>query len=383
MFTGGSRRERSSLDIDLRRGVDALVIDPVFKVLSCNSPLSAELDGRKSTRPQLARYDERGHIHVLADISDRKPVLVDVDGDAIHVPFLPDSAPGVHPVDLPLRMPSVQRRVSIRMRPTRSLCRIAGAATGGGIRGDGRMKIEATTVEAHRFARVRRKGYDPVEVDRVMDRLVTTLRAHEQDTADLEDRVAVADDSVDAIRRTFAAAQRTRDEMINESAARAATIIEDANGEAGRITESARTEAEAVMFERDEAIIQTHREGAERMAEAEAASHRLLLDAEMARSDAVTLTEQALEHNGARIEAMKTAAAVEAERHANEIVGAARREEIRLTTRLGDLRTAVGEVESKINDLAALTTSHTTHIADVIDLTVIDGEALGIGLGRS
>jgi DivIVA domain-containing protein len=245
------------------------------------------------------------------------------------------------------------------------------------------MKIEASTVEAHRFVRVRRKGYDPIEVDRVMDRLVTTLRAHEQDTAELEERVAVADDSVDAIRRTFAAAQRTRDEMINESAARAATIIEDADGEAGRITESARTEAEAVMFERDEAIIQAHREGADRMAEAEAASHRLLLGAEMARSDAVTLTEQALEHNAARIEAMKTAAAVEAERHANEIVGAARREEIRLATRLGELRTAVADVEAKINDLAALTTTHTTHIADVIDLTVIDGEALGIGLGRS
>jgi len=269
------------------------------------------------------------------------------------------------------------------MRPTRSLCRIAGAATGGGIRGDGRMKIEASTVEAHRFARVRRKGYDPVEVDRVMDRLISTLKTHEHDTSVLEERVALADDSVDAIRRTFAAAQRTRDEMINEGVARAAIIVDDANGEATQIVENARSEAEAMMFERDEAMVRAHSEAAARMAEAEAVSYRLLLDGEMARSDAVTLTERALERNDSEVHAMITEATVEAERIANEIVGAARREEIRLATRLEELRTAVAEVETKINDLAALTTHHTTHIAEVIDLTVIEGEAMLTGSGRS
>ncbi len=245
------------------------------------------------------------------------------------------------------------------------------------------MKIEASTVEAHRFARVRRKGYDSVEVDRVMERLIATLKSHEHDTAELEARVAQADDSVDAIRRTFAAAQRTRDEMINESAGRAALIVEDAKGEAGRLIETARTEAEAMMFERDEAMIRAHRDGANRMAEAEAASHRLLLDAEMARSDTVTLTEQELERNKAEIDTMTAAAVEEADRIANEIVGAAHREEIRLASRLEELRTAVAEVETKINALAALTAPHTTHIAEVIDLTVIDGEAMLTGLGRS
>jgi DivIVA domain-containing protein len=245
------------------------------------------------------------------------------------------------------------------------------------------MKIEASTVEAHRFARVRRKGYDPIEVDRVIERLVATLRSHEHDTAELEARVLQADDSVDAIRRTFAAAQRTRDAMINEGAAQAATIVDEANGEAGRLIGNARAEAETMMFERDEAMIRAHREGADRMAEAEASSYRLLLDAETARSDAVTMTERALEHNTAEIDAMKAVAVVEAERLANEIVGAARREEIRLGSRLEELRTAVVEVETKINDLAALTTPHTTHIAKVIDLTVVDGGALRSGMGRS
>ena len=245
------------------------------------------------------------------------------------------------------------------------------------------MKIEASTVEAHRFARVRRKGYDPIEVDRVMDRLIVTLRSHEHDTAELGKRVAQADDSVDAIRRTFAAAQRTRDEMINEGAARGTAILDEARVRSGELVDRARAEAEAMLFERDEAMVVAHRQGADRMAEAEAASYRLLLDAEMARSDAVTKTERALERNGREMEASKAAAVEEAERLANEIVGAARREEIRLASRLHDLRSAVVEVETKITELAALTTPHTTHIAEVIDLTVVDGETLLTGSGRS
>ncbi len=234
------------------------------------------------------------------------------------------------------------------------------------------MKIEASTVEAHRFARVRRKGYDPIEVDRVIERLIATLRAHEHDTAELEERVLQADNSVDAIRRTFAAAQRTRDEMINEGAARGAAIVDEARNQSKALIDNARAEAETMVFERDEAMIRAHREGADRMAEAEAASHRLLLDAETAKSDAVAMTEQALERNTAEIDTMKAAAVAEAERRANEIVGAARREEDRLATRLEELRAAVLEVETKINELAALTAPRTTQIAEVIDLTAVD-----------
>ncbi len=234
------------------------------------------------------------------------------------------------------------------------------------------MKIEASTVEAHRFARVRRKGYDPIEVDRVMERLIATLRAHEHDTAELEERVLQADNSVDAIRRTFAAAQRTRDEMINEGAARGAAIVDEARNQSKALIDNARAEAEAMVFERDEAMIRAHREGADRMAEAEAASHRLLLDAEMARSDAVAMTEQALERNTAEIDTLKAAAVAEAERLANEIVGAGRREEDQLATRLEELRAAVLDVETKINELAALTTPRTMQIAKVIDLTAAD-----------
>jgi len=245
------------------------------------------------------------------------------------------------------------------------------------------MKIESSTVEAHRFARVRRKGYDTVEVDRVMERLVATLRSYEDDTARLESRVREADHSVDAIRRTFAAAQRTRDEMIGEGADRAAAIIEQARSESEQRVRNARIEIEAMVFERDEEMVRAHRVGAARMAEAEATSYRILLDAETARSRAVSEAERVIEDSLDEGEARKQELIEEAERHANEIVGAARREEIRLTTRLDRLRGAIADVESRIKDLAELATPHTNRIARIIDLTAIDGDSLMTGSGRS
>jgi DivIVA domain-containing protein len=245
------------------------------------------------------------------------------------------------------------------------------------------MKIESSTVDAHRFARVRRRGYDPVEVDRVMERLVATLRSYEDDTARLESRVREADHSVDAIRRTFAAAQRTRDEMIGEGADRAAVIVERARSESERLVRNARTEIEAMSFERDEEMVRAHRVGAARMAEAEAMSYRMLLDAETARSRAVSAAESAIEDSRREGEARKQELVEEAERHANEIVGAARREEIRLTTHLDRLREAIADVETRIKDLAELATPHTNRIARIIDLTTVDGGTLMTGSGRS
>ena len=71
----------------------ALGVDPILEVLPCNPPLPAELDCRKATGTQLARNDERRHIHVFTDVGDGEPFFVDVDGDAVHVSVLPDSRP--------------------------------------------------------------------------------------------------------------------------------------------------------------------------------------------------------------------------------------------------------------------------------------------------
>ena len=245
------------------------------------------------------------------------------------------------------------------------------------------MKIEATTVEAHRFGTVRRKGYDPVEVDRVMDRLVATLRSYERDTEALEARVQEADESIDAIRRTFVAAQKTKQEMISEGAARADQIVADAQRDAAERLETARTKIDAMHFERDQVIIEAHGRWEQLVADADETSFEMMLEAETARASAVGDRQRVIELSERTAEARVAAATEEADRIANEIVGEASREELRISARLDHLRAAITEVETKIHDLAAIATPYTEQIADIIDLTEVEEDQPLAGSGRS
>lgn len=245
------------------------------------------------------------------------------------------------------------------------------------------MKIEASTVKAHRFGTVRRKGYDPVEVDRVMDRLVSTLQDYEKDTAALQARVKEADDSVDAIRRTFAAAQTTREQMISEGAARAEQIVGDAQRDADTRLADATAKIESMHFERDAVVIDAHEKWIDRVAEAEDESFEMLLKAETARASATGDRERVIELSERAAEARLIEASEQADRIANEIVGEASREELRISSRLDHLRAAIAEVESKIHDLAALATPYTEEIAEIIDLTAVEEDHPLAGSGLS
>ena len=245
------------------------------------------------------------------------------------------------------------------------------------------MKIEASTVQAHRFGSVRRKGYDPVEVDRVIERLVSTLEAYETDTASLEARVKEADDSVDAIRRTFAAAQTTRQEMISEGATRADKIVGDAQRDAETRLAEAKAKIDGMHFERDQVVIDAHEKWVTRITKADEESFQMLLEAENARAAAVGDRARVLELSERAVEARLIEVTEEADRIANEIVGEASREELRISSRLDHLRAAITEVEIKIHDLAALATPYTEEIAEIIDLTAIEEDQPLAGSGRS
>lgn len=245
------------------------------------------------------------------------------------------------------------------------------------------MKIEAATVQAHRFGTVRRKGYDPVEVDRVMERLVATLRSYEVDTKALQARVDEADESVDAIRRTFAAAQRTRQEMLDEGASQAARLVTDARDEADDQLATAKAQIDGMQFERDAVVIDAHEQWFARVSDAEEQSFRAQLDAEVARASAFGDRERVIQLSERAAAARLNEANEEADRIANEIVGEASREELRISARLDHLRAAITEVEIKIHDLAALATPYTEEIAEIIDLTEIDEAQPLTGSGRS
>ena len=65
----------------------ALRVDPVLEVLSRDAPLPPELHSGESARSELARDHEGRDVHVLTDVGDGQPVLLEVDGDAFHGPI--------------------------------------------------------------------------------------------------------------------------------------------------------------------------------------------------------------------------------------------------------------------------------------------------------
>ena len=109
----------------------------------------------------------------------------------------------------------------------------------------------------------------------------------------------------------------------------------------------------------------------------------MMLDAETARASAIGDRQHVIELSERAAEAKLATATEEADRIANEIVGEASREELRIAARLDHLRAAITEIETKIHDLAAAATPYTEQIADIIDLTEAEEDQPLAGSGRS
>ncbi len=268
--------------------------------------------------------------------------------------------------------------------------------------------ISASAADAHRFGRVKRNGYDPAEVDAVVSRLVEALRGYEQKTERLEERLAEADASADAIRNTFIAAERTRDEILENAREQAETIRTAARAEAEEVVSTARTQAveltdraqaEATevaalaqeldheIAERRAAILAGADEEAESIvtaAEGEAAAR---IAAAMASADElVAVAENDAENlrhaSGQAAQAASIAASWirrEAVEQANAIVGEAderaallltdaERDRAIINQRVTELRAAIVGLEASARNLADVTASEMS----VIDLSEIE-----------
>lgn len=213
--------------------------------------------------------------------------------------------------------------------------------------------IGVSIAETHRFGRVRKSGYDPIEVDAVMARLVDELRRTEERLDTLAERLDVADASTDAIRRTFVAAESTRDE-----------IIEDARTEAAIITEAARNEAREVTEIADElhSEIATSREAVLTEVYSEADRRRSVL--ERTNAERSTSVEWALH------EATSAASRSIAE---TEAITAIREHEAHM--RADDLRTRIESMEhaaSALERAATTLAESVSHEAKIVDLTAIE-----------
>ena len=275
--------------------------------------------------------------------------------------------------------------------------------------------ISASVAEAHRFGRVKRNGYDPVEVDAVVTRLVESLRTYETKTEALEERLAEADASADAIRRTFLAAEATRNEIVETAHTEAASTTDTAQQEAEGILGAARRSASdliasaesdaSAMAEladrldheiaqrRDEILTQAHDEAQAVMTEAEwaaaqqklAAVEEASLIVDSATLEADELRSQALLSHGyttlaaARLssEARTAADAIIRDAHAeaSNLVAAASQDSATLQHKAAALRVAVADLQRSAGELAALTAEE----AAVLDLSQIEAmDALAV-----
>lgn len=268
--------------------------------------------------------------------------------------------------------------------------------------------ISASAADAHRFGRVRRNGYDPAEVDAVVSRLIDSLRAYEERTAALEERLSEADASADAIRRTFVAAEKTRDEILDSARAHAQSVTDGARSEAEDIVSAARASAAemteraeqqaAALGERAEALeLELASTRARILADAEADAERIILDAETTAAERTTTAADRAEAEaeagfsaaielerqaelGARVistasdwtrrEAIIESRRIlaDADERAAKIVADAERERESLVVRAAGVRNAVAALEASAARLAALTADS----ASVVDLTAIE-----------
>ena len=270
------------------------------------------------------------------------------------------------------------------------------------------MMIKASTVEAHSFGLVRRRGYDPVEVDAVMERLVATLETHERVNADLQAQVTEADESVEAVRRTYQAAQQTKRQMIAEGHEEADDLVREARAEAdellkasrtnsGDILAAAATDAERARSDVVATLADASNTAVSRLEQADSEADAIRADVEGLIADAQIRSASLLEEANREARTIRVGATTEADgvleaarnqsdekamaadsmavqlvadarRRSEEIINAARREEAQLRGHLARLDLAVSDVEDRIEVMARTAKDRTASITEAIEV---------------
>jgi DivIVA domain-containing protein len=230
--------------------------------------------------------------------------------------------------------------------------------------------IHSSAIQGHHFLVTRRKGYDPAEVDAVINRLVDTLRKYEAreeelaaaeaegiSVADLEViRTPHVDDAVDIeeleieARRRLDAAERT-----------AAALVAAAEEESDRIRELARADA-ANLTSRHNARAEELITSA--LTEVKALRSRVLHETNEYRAGKRTEAGALV-----RTAELQSAEMLEDARHeAGSLLGRARREHTMLEQRIGQLRSAIAGIEGQFRNLAETTLEQTEVMSTMLAL---------------
>jgi DivIVA domain-containing protein len=211
----------------------------------------------------------------------------------------------------------------------------------------------ASIAETHRFGRVRKNGYDPAEVDAVIARLVDALRHNDERINTLTEKLDAADGSADAIRKTFVAAQSTRDEIIESAKVEASTITESAVVEASELAATAEELQAEIAASRDRILTGLYEDAEQRMLEIEHRTAKRSVDAEWAVQEAMEVRDRKVSET----QADTNLAAHKAEVDATQI-----------RARIATMSQAALEFEKAAEALAASAKER----ARVIDLTAME-----------
>lgn len=217
--------------------------------------------------------------------------------------------------------------------------------------------ISASIPETHRFGRVRKNGYDPAEVDAVVQRLVDALRQYDERIATLTEKIDSADASADAIRRTFIAAEATRDQILTDARVEASTITETATLNASSLAATAEELQAEIAIGRDRLLSGIYVEAEDRMVDIERSTAQRTLDAEWAIRDAV----EARDRNVSSTEA-----------DADIALHVAEAEVTKLKSRIATMSRAAASLEAAAEAFAATAREG----ARVVDLTAMEEQDL-------
>lgn len=158
------------------------------------------------------------------------------------------------------------------------------------------MSAEPHPLDVHRFT-VRRRGYDPGEVDSILRRVADSLRRYEQQIVDLEERLEEAIPTIPAPHGEPQTARRETSHAVEEATQVALALLIEADAEAVRSAEEAAEQArEHIETARNDAELLLQR-AHETLAAAEETAAITLLDAntvlELASNTAALLTGDA------------------------------------------------------------------------------------------
>lgn len=171
----------------------------------------------------------------------------------------------------------------------------------------------ASIAETHRFGRVRKNGYDPAEVDAVIARLVEALRHNDERIDMLTQKIDAADGSADAIRKTFVAAESTREAIIDNARVEASAITESAVEEAAELAATAEGLQAEIAAGRDRILTGLFEEAEERMLEIERQMAKRSVEAEWVILEATRVRDQKVSDTEADVAAATHQAALDAD----------------------------------------------------------------------